>query len=333
MKTLMLGLLMAATALSFVPTDALAKRLGSGNSSGMQRNMPAKTAPDAAPGKPAQASPQQAAPATPAAAPGAAPAAAKRSWMGPLAGLAAGLGIAALMSHLGMGEGMGNFLMIALMAVAAFFIIRLIMRRFSPAPAAAPGAGMAYVGDGKSGSNAGGAQVAWPTSGAAGAPTGGADVSPNANNTLAAGSNTAADMGSAPVETPAPVAKAFVPATFDSEGVERVAKMIFIRLQAANDAGDLDDLRSFTTPEMFAVAKVDLQERGNAKQQTDVLHVDAKVLDVAQEAERQIVSVRFTGQLREEAGAEPANFNEIWHLVKPLDDSRSWAIAGIEQTS
>jgi len=26
-------------------------------------------------------------------------------------------------------------------------------------------------------------------------------------------------------------------------------------------------------------------------------------------------------------GAEP--FNELWHLVKPLDGSREWAIAGI----
>ena len=60
-----------------------------------------------------------------AAAAGAAPA--KRSWMGPIAGLAAGLGLAALMSHLGMGEAFANFLMMALLAVALFFVIRLVM--------------------------------------------------------------------------------------------------------------------------------------------------------------------------------------------------------------
>ena len=38
--------------------------------------------------------------------------------------------------------------------------------------------------------------------------------------------------------------------------------MIFIRMQAANDSGDLNDLRAFTTPEMFAAVKLDLQERG-----------------------------------------------------------------------
>jgi predicted lipid-binding transport protein (Tim44 family) len=120
-----------------------------------------------------------------------------------------------------------------------------------------------------------------------------------------------------------------VPAAFDSEGFTRTAKMIFIRLQAANDTADLDDLRRFTTPELFAAIRLEIQERG-AVQTTDVLKVDAEVLDVANEDERQVVSVRFKGQVVEEKGAQPVEINEIWHLVKPLDDSRPWAIAGIE---
>jgi len=68
-------------------------------------------------------------------------------------------------------------------------------------------------------------------------------------------------------EAPA-VARAFVPAAFDSEGFTRIAKMIFIRLQAANDEANLDDLRKFTTPELFASLRLELQERGNAAQPT-----------------------------------------------------------------
>ena len=81
--------------------------------------------------------------------------------------------------------------------------------------------------------------------------------------------------------------------------------MIFIRLQAANDVGDLNDLRAFTTPEMFAVVKLDLQERGGVAQRTDVVRVDAEVLDVAREADRQIVSVRFHGMIRKTARSRP----------------------------
>ena len=107
--------------------------------------------------------------------------------------------------------------------------------------------------------------------------------------------------------------------------------MIFIRMQAANDAGDLNDLRAFTTPEMFASAKLDLQDRGNTGQQTDVARIDAEVLDLAIENGQQIVSARFHGLIREEKDGVAAPFNEIWHLVKPTDGSREWAIAGIQQ--
>jgi predicted lipid-binding transport protein (Tim44 family) len=122
-----------------------------------------------------------------------------------------------------------------------------------------------------------------------------------------------------------------LPAGFDSAGFERIAKMIFIRMQAANDAADLNDLRAFTTPEMFSAARLDLQERGASPNQTDVVKIDAQVLEFAAEGPNQLVSVRFHGLIREEAGGVAAPFDEVWHLVKPTDGGREWAIAGIQQ--
>lgn len=307
------GLAFATALTSF---DADAKRLGGGKSTGMQREMPARTAPDAPAGKPAgpaqQGTPaQQAAPAAAPNAAGAQAAAPKRNWMGPLAGLAAGLGLAALMSQLGLGEAFGSFLLIALLAIAAIVVIRMIMnRRRQPQPA-----GMAYTA-----SPAAGGQVAWPAPASAG--TAAAESAPEP-------APSAAEAPAVPAA--APVAKAFVPAAFDSEGFARTAKMIFIRLQAANDARDLDDLRAFTTPEMYAELSMDIRERGTEPQHTEVLAVESEVLDVADEGSRQVVSVRFRGQVQEQAGAAPVAVDEVWHLVKPADGSRSWAIAGIEQ--
>jgi predicted lipid-binding transport protein (Tim44 family) len=296
-----------------LPGTADAKRLGSGKSSGLQRDMPARTAPDAPPAKPA--TPQQAAP-TQNAAPGAAaaPAAApKRSWMGPIAGLAAGLGLAALMSHLGLGEQFANFLMIALLAVAAIALVMFLLRRFGPARGATP----ALAGAGAP------APASW-TQRQEPAPIERRSAEPAALAPAATAAATA---------QPAATSRAFVPAAFDSEGFARTAKMIFIRMQAANDTADLDDLRKFTTPELFASLRLDLQERGPSTQHTDVVAIEAEVLDLANEADRQVVSVRFQGQVVEERGAAPVAVNEVWHLVKPHDDSRSWAIAGIEQVS
>ena len=336
MKNWLIGALAMALVVTSMPFDAEAKRLGGAKSSGLQRNMPARTAPDAPPAKPATPAPgQQAAPANAAAATaGAAPAAAaKRSWMGPIAGLAAGLGIAALMSHLGMGEAFGNFLMLALLAVAAIFLVRFLMRRFGGGMARTPA--LAGAGAGAAGSVAPAswnntqrvepkeAPAALQRTAYAEPALPGAAGAVGADGALGTGS---AGAGAA-------VTAAFVPAAFDTEGFARTAKMIFIRLQAAHDTADLDDLKRFTTPELFASLRMDILERGSVAQHTDVQQVEAEVLDVANEADRQIVSVRFHGQAVEEKEGAPVPFNEVWHLVKPHDDSRSWAIAGIEQMS
>jgi len=300
--------IVVASALAVAPSVSDAKRFGGGSSSGMQRSMPNST-----PAKPA--APQQA---SPAAAPtgAAAPAAAKRSWMGPIAGLAAGLGLAALMSHLGLGEAFGNFLMLALLAVAAIVVIRLLMRRFgTQAPQREQLA------------TAGAAPVSPSWNKPAEAPVMARSSVADAATVSADGSTRLAPM---PGSTVASVVPSTLPSDFDAEGFSRLAKMIFIRMQAANDTGDLNDLRSFTTPEMFAVAKMELQDRGGKAQTTDVVHVDAEVLDLAKEGERQVVSVRFHGQIREDIGAPVADFDEIWHLTR-FGDNPSWSIAGIQQ--
>lgn len=313
-KNWLLPTLFAAVfaATSLAPASADAKRLGGGGSTGMQRKLPPRT-PDATPAKPAQADPAVPTQAATPAAAGAATAAAaapRRSWMGPIAGLAAGLGIAALMSHLGLSEAFGNFLMLALLAVAAVFLIRWLLRRFAGGQ---PGGQLAMQGAGAAGTPA--------------QPWSAAPVDPPLQRRDEVGAT-------APMARLAPVGTAAsVPTDFDAAGFERIAKMIFIRLQTANDSGDLNDLREFTTPELFASIRPELQERGAMIQRTDVLKVDAEVIDVAQEDGRQIVSVRFHGLVREESDTAASDFDELWHLVKPNDGSRNWAIAGIQQTA
>ena len=299
MKSFFLALVLALVAIgSLAPTDADARRLGGGGGAGMQRSLPAR--PDAArPTAPPTASPSV--PPTTAATPAAAP---KRSWLGPIAGLAAGLGLAALMSHLGLGAQFGSILLLVIIGLLAIVAIRFVLRRMSPAPA--------Y----------GGASGAPLERGAYAGPTGA-----TATDAFAARSAFAPAASAAPAG-PAPTA---LPAGFDTAAFERIAKTLFIRLQAANDAGDLNDLRAFTTPELFAAIRLDLQDRGTKAQRTDVVKIDAEVLDVATENGQQVVSVRFHGLIREDVDAAAEPFDEVWHVVRPVDGSRNWAIAGIQQ--
>ncbi len=304
--TLTIASLAMGLMLSLAPADSEARRLGGGRAAGMQRQAPPPkpaTPPTATQNTPAN---------TPAAAPGAtagagaaAANAGRRSWMGPIAGLAAGLGIAALMSHLGLGAGFANFITMLLMAVVAVVVVRWLMRRFAaqrpagPGRLATAGAPGAAGGFGQPEAQPARFQAMQPSSAPAFAPTGHGPV---------------------------------LPEGFDAAEFERIAKTIFVRMQAANDAGHVEDLRKFTTPELFASLRVDLQDRGEAPQQTDVVKLDAQVLETVQEDGQWIVSVRFAGLIREEVteGAQP--FDETWHLVKPVDGSREWAIAGITPT-
>jgi predicted lipid-binding transport protein (Tim44 family) len=122
-----------------------------------------------------------------------------------------------------------------------------------------------------------------------------------------------------------------IPADFPVESFLRSAKTSFIRLQAANDRKDLNDIREYTTPEMFAEISMQMQERDDTLQKTDVISIDAVLLHVTNEGDFAIASVRFTGQLRENNGT-PENVDEIWHVQKSLRDDKSvWLLAGIQQ--
>src|SRR5262249_49333833 len=117
----------------------------------------------------------------------------------------------------------------------------------------------------------------------------------------AAPGSVAATLGgasAAPAPAPAPATASLtaepwgVPADFDVEGFLRNAKVHFIRLQAAWDARNLDDIREFTTPEVFAEVRMQLNE-DPATTHTDVVSLDARLLGIEETDSEYVASVRF----------------------------------------
>ncbi|AEG91795.1 Tim44 domain-containing protein [Ramlibacter tataouinensis] len=310
-KALTLLTVVLALGLAALDADA-ARRLGGGKSSGMQRDnvtAPAKPAgaSNAAPGTPGQAPAAAAAPAA-ATAPATAGAAAqaKRSWMGPLAGIAAGLGLAALASHLGFGEELAAVLLIALLAMAVLAVAGLVLRRRAGQPTMAGMGGFGSTG---------------PVP---------ADPAPGPAGTLQrTGGSGGSLIGSRLDGVAAP--RSTIPQDFDAEGFVRNAKANFLALQAAHDARDLDRLGEYLTPEMLDAVRAELAERDDVPQTTEVFGLQAEVLDVAQEPAQYVVSVRFTGSIRHAHGTETEDLDEIWHLAKPRFGTGGWLVAGIQQ--
>lgn len=293
-----------------VAPEADAKRIGGGRSIGKQSNNVSKQAPPAQPASPSQ---QQAAPAAaPGATPAAAPAPARNRWLGPLAGLAAGLGIAALLSHFGMGgafaEAMMTFLLIGAALVAVMLLLRAWRNRNAPAMA---------------GAGAGAGQATLRT------PLGDAPRTAQPMVVPAIGSGAAAAAATAAAPAAAPGAWT-IPAGFDTDDFLHIAKMYFVRLQTAWDAGDERDIRNFTTPEVFAEVKLDLVGRAEATH-TEVVKLDAQFLGVEEQGETTLASVRLSGLIRETAGGPAEPFSEVWNLEKPATARASWVLAGIQQ--
>ena len=122
-----------------------------------------------------------------------------------------------------------------------------------------------------------------------------------------------------------------VPAGFDMAGFLRGAKLNYMKLQIANDQGNLEELREFTSDALFEEFRKDIQARAGAKQQTDVLALNADLLEVVTEGDLHWASVRFSGTVRESPGDAPAGFEEVWNLAKPVNGSQGWQLAGIQQ--
>ncbi len=285
MKKLTVAIFTLLLGIGLMPEDTEARtRLGGGRSLGAQRQALPPQKPAAAP---AQQSAQSAAPAT-------APQAAGSRWLGPLAGLAAGLGLGWLLAQGGFGAAVAAMLMALAAAAVAFAVFRLFAQRRAHAPLAQ------YAGLGSE------TVAAPPPSqlpGSAGAqPDYRGQFVPN------------------------------IPSGFDVPAFLKQARRNFLMLQEANDRGDLELLRSVTTPEMFETLQGDLAAQVG-QDQTDVVTLDASLIEVVTEGRLHWASVRFSGSIREHAGAQAEPFEEVWHLQKPVDGSSGWLLAGIQQVN
>lgn len=307
---------------ALAPIDVEAKRMGGSRSFGRQTQMAPSPTPSPTPSAPANAQrAQQAQPAQQnAAAPNAAAAAAqpRNRWLGPLAGIAAGLGIGALLSHFGLGEGLAqmlsSMLLIGAIVVAGIFLFRLIARKRRP--------DLAYP-QGQAPRDGDFARASQMTSQS---PSNTSSASASMHGLHGASGSIA---NNASLRTAAPIGQ--LPAGFDTEGFERTAKVSFVRLQAAWDTGDQGDIYAFTTPEMFAEIKMDLEARGKQANRTDVVELAAQVLGVETHGSEQLASVRFNGLIRENEGETAQPFEEVWNFVQDTSRETAWRLAGIQQ--
>lgn len=310
MKKIFVVLMLVLSAFSLTLSNADARRLGGGGSFGKQSSGISRSVPSS----PMQQSPNasQARPAAPAAAPGMTPKPAS-PWKGILGGALLGLGLGALMSHFGLGGAAGSFLMMALLAFVVIFVVRMVMRKSSAAAPAGPYSATYTrndINDSAANNNGG--------------------YTPEIGSRIEPPRPAVFQNEATPVHSAAPWG---IPADFDVPGFVRSAKTYFIRLQAAWDKADVNDIREFTTPEMYAELRMQIQERGASANNTDVVQLDGELMGIETVGNDHLASVKFSGLIKEAPDASAEPFTEVWNLSKPVDGHGGWILAGIQQVN
>lgn len=310
MKKFLVGMVLAVSALSLLG-DAMARPMGGGRSIGRQSSSVSQMrAPAPAPSQ------QLNRPAAPMNSPaGIPPAPVKQPSRfggmlgGAIGGALLGFGLSSMFSHMGMGAGManglGSLLPIILLGLAAFLLYRMYRRNSAPASTPFQGFNNNATPEIGSGLNQGYPQPAWePTP----------------------------QPASSGVDTPAHTPWG-VPTGFDKESFLRTAKTSFIRMQAAWDKGDVADLNLFTTPEVFAELRMQIQERGAQRDFTDVVSIDAQLLGIETVNNEYVASVQFNAMIKPAPDALAEPFVEVWNMSKPVNGSSGWVLAGIQQVA
>jgi predicted lipid-binding transport protein (Tim44 family) len=232
-------------------------------------------------------------------------------FLGPLAGLAIGAGLASLFFNNGMGGALMGILLMAALVFGAVLLFRLFKGRGRTTQEP-----LRYAGATPYGGSVPTGPVAAPAPAPAPVSLGGSAAPHSVAATTAHGA--------------APVANQW-PADFDAEQFLRHARLNFVNLQQAHDRRDLTSIRDFMTPELFRDIEAEVKTAGDAPQKTDIVTLNAEVLDVTTENAMYVVSVRFSGLIREEVGADAQPFSEVWHIEKATSGRSGWLVSGIQQ--
>jgi predicted lipid-binding transport protein (Tim44 family) len=140
------------------------------------------------------------------------------------------------------------------------------------------------------------------------------------------GGSAASEPGAASRSGPA------VPADFDAAVFLSGAKAAYSMLQKAWDEGDLVELRALTTDKVFGELQDQLRARGGASNRTDLLQVEAELLEVRDVGSDREATVLFDVLMRESPDARPAQVREVWHFTRSRNSRQpTWFLDGIQQ--
>jgi len=131
---------------------------------------------------------------------------------------------------------------------------------------------------------------------------------------------------------PAAAEEVKIPQGFDQDDFMKGAKAVYTRLQSSWDKRDLEDIRNFASKEVWEEINRQAQEDPRPSK-TEILRVNARLLEAASSNSHTVASVLFEVMMRESRQEDMAKeVREIWHFRKDDKDPKSfWVLEGIQQ--
>ena len=122
-----------------------------------------------------------------------------------------------------------------------------------------------------------------------------------------------------------------IPDDFDQTAFLSGAKTAFRSLQVAWDARDLAEIRGLTTDKVFAEIQEQLKATDEANN-TEVLELEAELLEVGDNSLELQATVLFDGLIREAIDRPAEQIREVWHFIKAKNSIQpTWYLDGIQQ--
>jgi hypothetical protein len=120
-----------------------------------------------------------------------------------------------------------------------------------------------------------------------------------------------------------------LPRGFDRSELMAELRSHFVEVQAAWDKAEMGALSALTTPEMLRELCLDQQDCQGAHEatRTDVVTLQAELLGFDALPDDFVLTVEFSGLLREGVAEGARPFREVWLLTKPKGASCGWRLA------
>lgn len=126
-------------------------------------------------------------------------------------------------------------------------------------------------------------------------------------------------------------ADVMLPKGFDKKSFLSGAIIAYKTMQKAWDERDLAEIRGLTTDKVFAEIQYQLNSTIQ-ENRTDVLKVDAELLEVREIGNEIEAVVLFDSILREDREAQAGQVREVWHFVKSNNPNLTkWLLDGVQQ--